>query len=189
MIKLAILASGSGSNAEAIINHFKSHEEISVELILANRRDAYVLTRGDNHGITNRHFSREEFKNLDVLEILESHEIDMIILAGFLWLVPEAYIERFPILNIHPALLPKHGGKGLYGMKVHNAVKQAGDEISGMTIHEVNKHYDEGHILFQESCPVYPEDTPEDIAARVLKLEHKNYPRVIEEFAVKTFKK
>lgn len=190
MINLAIFASGSGSNAEAILNYFKDHNTIRVATVLSNNSDAYVLERAKNHGVCSKVFNRESFESHDeIIRYLEEKEIDLIILAGFLWLIPQPYLERFHILNIHPALLPKYGGKGFHGIHVHRAVKEAGDTQSGITIHEVNEKYDEGNILYQENCDLDPKDMPEDIAAKVLKLEHKNYPRVIEEFATNTIKK
>ena len=187
MVNLALFATGSGSNAEAIISYFKDHPHVRVSCIISNKPDAYVLQRAKNHSIDARVFQKSEFENGNVLEYLNEKKVDMIALAGFLLLVPESLIASFPILNIHPALLPKFGGKGMYGMNVHKAVAEAGESESGMTIHVVDQNYDEGKILFQESCPVYTTDTPETIAARVLKLEHKNYPRVIEEFAKKAY--
>ena len=189
MIRIAIFASGSGSNAESIMNYFKDHPEIRVSLILSNDPSAHVLQRAMNHGVSSRTFDRRSFREGEVMRILEQYNIDIIVLAGFLWLVPEMYIRRYPILNIHPALLPKFGGKGLYGIRVHRAVKDAGETESGMTIHEVNEEYDKGDILFQQKCEVLSTDTPEEIAARVLKLEHRHYPRVIEEFATNRYKK
>ncbi len=189
MINLAILASGSGSNAEAIMKYFEKSEKVHVVAVLANKPDALVLERAKKYGVETMVFNKKQFMGGEVSGFLESKNVDIIALAGFLWLIPELLIEKFPILNIHPALLPKYGGKGLYGIHVHRAVKEAGDLISGMTIHEVNKNYDEGRILFQESCDLDPSDRPEDIASKVLKLEHKNYPRVIEDYAFKNIKK
>ena len=182
MKRIAIFASGGGSNAESIIQYFSSIKELEVSLILSNRTKAGVLDRAENHQIPSATFSRDEFYGSEtVLNILKSNKIDWIILAGFLWLIPEYLIDAYPnkILNIHPALLPRYGGKGMYGMNVHKAVKSNGDKISGMTIHYVNKVYDEGKQVFQASIQIEPEDSPEDIAAKVLKLEHKYYPKII----------
>jgi len=189
MINLAIFASGSGSNAQAIMEYFKDHAKIKVVALLANKPSAFALERAKNYGIDTMVFDREKFKGNEVVEYLDNKNVDLIALAGFLWLIPDQYIKNYKILNIHPALLPKYGGKGLYGMYVHNAVKEAGDSFSGMTIHEVNENYDEGSIIFQESCPIEPDFTPDEIAESVLKLEHKNYPIVIEEYAIKNIKK
>ena len=183
MHNIAILASGSGSNAEAIINYFSNHDSIKVALVLSNRKSAYVLERAQNHDITALHFSKEVYQESDsFLETLERFEIDYIVLAGFLKLIPSYLIEAFPdrIINIHPALLPKYGGKGMYGMHVHEAVKKNGEAYSGMTIHLVNEHFDEGRILFQDKVKLEEKDTAQEIASKVLKLEHKHYPEQIE---------
>ena len=182
MKNLAIFASGGGSNAEAIIQYFNAIEDIRVNLIVSNKNTAGVLARAEKNNISAHVITRNSFyEDRSVLDILHNHEIDWIILAGFLWLVPEylidAYSER--MLNIHPALLPKYGGKGMYGIHVHRAVKENKESISGMTIHMVNKEYDKGKHVFQATTELSPLDTPEDIAAKVLKLEHKYYPRII----------
>lgn len=184
MKNIAIFASGSGSNAQNIAEYFAQHPEIRVSLILANKPEAFVLERARNLGIDSVVFTRQEFYYTEkVLEILRDHQIGFIVLAGFLWFVPSYLIKAFPgkIVNIHPALLPKHGGKGMYGDKVHQAVIESGDKSTGITIHYVNDHYDEGEIIFQDSFPVQPEDTPETIAHKVHLLEYKHFPRVIEE--------
>jgi phosphoribosylglycinamide formyltransferase 1 len=180
---IAILASGNGSNAEVIIQYFKNHSEISIDLVLSNNANAFVLERAKNAGIASKYFTREQFKaSEEILAWLEEKSITHIVLAGFLWLIPEYLIQAFPnkIINIHPALLPKFGGKGMYGMKVHEAVKQASEVESGITIHLVNQHYDEGKILFQGTCKVESHFSAAEIAERVQKLEHQHYPRVIE---------
>ncbi|MCT4624359.1 MAG: phosphoribosylglycinamide formyltransferase [Schleiferiaceae bacterium] len=183
MINLAILASGSGSNAEAIIRYFKDHETIKVVLILSNNSNAGVLNRAKEHNVKSIVVNSEQTKQGVLFNELKNNHIDYIILAGYMKLVPKQIIEAFPkrILNIHPALLPKFGGKGMYGMNVHQAVVQAQEKESGMTIHYVSEHYDEGAIIFQEAVSLSDSDTPEEVAKKVLKLEHKNYPRVIEE--------
>ncbi len=184
MKHIAIFASGSGSNAQKIAEYFSRHPEIRVSLILANKPDAYVLERAKNLGIKSIVFTRQEFYESEkVLEILRDYKISFIVLAGFLWFIPAYLIKAFPkkIVNIHPALLPKHGGKGMYGDKVHRAVIESGDKSTGITIHYVNDHYDEGEIIFQDSFPVLPEDTPETIAQKVHLLEYKHFPGVIEE--------
>lgn len=182
---ICIFASGGGSNAESIIQHFKSVEDIKIKLIVSNKPNAFVLQRAKNHQIDSLIIERNEFKNSDaILEKLQEHRIDFIVLAGFLWLIPLYLIQAFPkrILNIHPALLPKYGGKGMYGHHVHQAVFNNFEKESGMTIHEVNENYDEGAIVFQAKTTLDPSDTAEDIAAKVLKLEHAHYPQVIEEY-------
>ncbi len=182
MKNLAIFASGGGSNAEAIIQHFKDNHDINVRLIVSNKSGAGVLGRAERYGISFHIITRPFFyEGKSILQVLESHDIDWIILAGFLWLIPEYLIDAFPnkMLNIHPALLPKYGGKGMYGINVHKAVKQNNETQSGMTIHFVNKEYDKGKHVFQATTDLSPDDTPEDIAAKVLKLEHKYYPRII----------
>lgn len=180
---IAIFASGSGTNAEAIIRHFQHHPSIRVKLVLSNNENAKVVERAKQFDISTIAFSREEFKDANlVLNWLQQHEITHVVLAGFLWLIPAYLVKAFPnhIVNIHPALLPKFGGKGMYGMKVHEAVKQANETQTGITIHLVNERYDEGAILFQASCPVTPGDTAEQIAKKVQTLEHQHYPVVIE---------
>ena len=185
MIRLAIFASGGGSNAEAIINHFKSHSEVEIALILSNRKKAGVLKRAENHNLESETVNKEQFQNEKYMnQLMESHAIDYIILAGFLLLIPEFLIKKFPnkIINIHPSLLPKFGGKGMYGHHVHQAVFDHNESVSGMTIHLVNEKFDDGKILFQEAVDLAPDDTPDVIATKVLKLEHMHYPRVIEKW-------
>jgi phosphoribosylglycinamide formyltransferase-1 len=181
--KIAILASGSGSNAEEIIDYFKDHQLIDVALIISNKLGAYVLERAKKHGIPSAVFSRESFyKSEEVVNLLVENKIDLIVLAGFLWLIPENLILHFPnqIVNIHPALLPKYGGKGMYGHHVHQAVFNNFEKESGMTIHYVNRQYDEGQIIFQAKIELNPTDTPDVIAKKVLVLEHKHYAPTIE---------
>ncbi|HEY0653484.1 MAG TPA: phosphoribosylglycinamide formyltransferase [Chryseosolibacter sp.] len=185
--RIAIFASGNGSNAEAIIQYFKGHKSIKVALVLSNNPDAYVLERAKAAGIPAHRFTREEYKQPGkVLEYLSQGGITHIVLAGFLWLVPEYLIKSYRdrIVNIHPALLPKFGGKGMYGSRVHEAVKLAGEKETGITIHLVNEHYDEGRVLFQKSCPVETHFSAMDIAKCVLLLEHKHYPEVIEKWVL-----
>lgn len=180
---IAIFASGSGTNAEVIMRYFQHHPSVKVKLVLTNNENAKVLERAKQFDIPTIAFSREEYKNSDlILSWLQQHEITHVVLAGFLWLVPDYLVKAFSnrIVNIHPALLPKFGGKGMYGMRVHEAVKQANEASTGITIHLVNEHYDEGTILFQASCPVTLDDTPEHIAKKVQALEHQHYPAVIE---------
>ena len=181
--KIAIFASGSGTNAEEIIRYFKNHERISVSLILSNKADAFVLKRAENHKIPHYIFNRQEFyKEKVVDEVLKLNGIDFIVLAGFMWLVPERLVKNYQkrIVNIHPALLPKYGGKGMYGSFVHEAVANNKEKESGITIHWVNEEYDEGNIIFQTRCPVNPGDTADDVANKVHKLEYEHYPKIIE---------
>jgi len=181
---IAIFASGSGTNAEEIIRHFKNHEHIHVALILSNNPDAYVLTRAKNHQIPVLVFDRNSFyKEAIVDEALVNNGIDFIVLAGFMWLMPERIVKKYSdkMVNIHPALLPAYGGKGMYGMHVHEAVVKNRETQSGITIHLVNEEYDKGKILFQATCPVESTDTAEDVAGKVHALEYTNYPRVIEQ--------
>ncbi|MFN0173754.1 MAG: phosphoribosylglycinamide formyltransferase [Saprospiraceae bacterium] len=181
--KLAIFASGGGSNARKIIEHFKDSTVGRVALVVSNKRNAGVLTIAETHEIPTQIIERQGFyETEEILEILKAHKIDFVVLAGFLWLVPTYLVRAFPrrILNIHPALLPKFGGKGMYGHHVHEAVKSAGETETGMTIHFVNEHYDDGDIVFQAKCPVAMEDSPEDIARNVLALEHRFFPEIIE---------
>jgi len=180
---LAIFASGGGSNARRIMEHFSGSERVRVGLVLSNKADAGVLDIAREHGVPTQVISRKSFyETEDILRVLQEKSVDFVVLAGFLWLVPPYLVRAFPrkIVNIHPALLPKYGGKGMYGMHVHEAVKAAGETETGMTIHFVNEQYDDGDIIFQEKCPVTPTDTPADIARNVLRLEHQYFSQVIE---------
>ncbi len=188
MKNIAIFASGSGSNAEQIIRHLNGQGKgMRVTLLLSNNPKAYALERAAKLGVASLVFSREALHGGGVSETLISQNIDFIVLAGFLWLMPAAIIEAFPhrIVNIHPALLPKYGGKGMYGDNVHRAVIAAGEQESGITIHYVNAEYDSGSTIFQATCPVLPGDTPDTLAARIHELEHRHFPEVIEQ-VVKT---
>ena len=183
--KIAVFASGNGSNAGEIFKHFKNHPSIEVALLVSNNPDAFALERARDAGIKAVVFNRAEFiDGQDLLAALQKEGITHIVLAGFLWLIPAYLIGAFHdrIVNIHPALLPKYGGKGMYGSRVHEAVKAARDAETGITIHLVNEHYDEGRILFQEKCGISEDHTPEEIAQCVHKLEHEHYPRVIEQW-------
>lgn len=182
MKKIAIFASGSGTNAENIIRYFAPGDRVRVELVLTNRADAGVIARAGSLGVESLVFDRDTFYNSDrIVELLRSRGIDYVVLAGFLWLVPSSLIAAFPgrIVNIHPALLPKYGGKGMYGDKVHAAVVEAGETESGITIHVVNEQYDSGAILAQFRVPVLPGDTPAQVAAKVHALEYEHFPAVI----------
>jgi len=183
MKKVAIFASGSGSNAQRIIEYFKGHKDIRVEIILSNNPDSFVHERARNLNVESLVFTRSEFYETEkVLGILQEKEVCFLVLAGFLWLIPEYLLDVYKgkIINIHPALLPKFGGKGMYGMHVHDAVIQSGDQESGITVHNVNKNYDEGQIIFQAKCPVEPGDTAESLAGKIHQLEYKYFPVVIE---------
>ena len=181
--RIAIFASGSGSNAQKIMEHFKYSNSAEVALVLSNNPDAFVLQRADNFEIPTHVFDKHDFyKSDDVVNLLKRLEIDLVVLAGFLWLVPENLLKAFPnkIINIHPALLPKFGGKGMYGDKVHKAVLEAGENEHGITIHFVNENFDEGEIIYQAKFHVEPNDTLEIIKFNGQQLEHLHYPKVIE---------
>ncbi|MDR0823747.1 MAG: phosphoribosylglycinamide formyltransferase [Prevotella sp.] len=183
MIRIAILASGSGSNAENIVNYFKGNDAVAIPLIISNKKDAYVHERAKKLNIESVTFSKNDFETTSlVLDRMKENDIDFIVLAGFLLKVPENILRAYPdkIINIHPALLPKHGGKGMYGDNVHKAVVEAGDKESGITIHYVNENYDEGAIVFQAKCPVDKDDTYEDVAKKVHALEYTHFPIVID---------
>lgn len=183
-IKLALFASGSGSNAENIIRFFAEKHKIEVVLVVSSRSDAFVLDRAERFNVPSCVLTREDMNNFPdkVMSILKEYQVDFIVLAGYLLKVPDYLIDAFPnaIINIHPALLPKYGGKGMYGDNVHKAVVEAGDKESGITIHYVNEHYDEGQIIFQASCEVLPTDTFSDVARKVHELEYAHFPQVIE---------
>ncbi|GAB5524315.1 MAG: phosphoribosylglycinamide formyltransferase [Roseivirga sp.] len=186
--KIAVFASGSGTNAEKIFQYFEGRDDVEIQLLCCNKPNAYVLERAKKFKIASFVFTRDAFYNSTlVADKLKAEEIDLIVLAGFMWLVPASLVADFEdrIVNIHPALLPKYGGKGMYGMHVHNAVKQAGERQSGITIHFVNNHYDEGNIIAQFSCELDPADSPEDIAGKVQQLEHENYPKVVDNLVLK----
>lgn len=184
-INLAVFASGSGTNAENIANHFNEHETIQVKEVLSNKKGAGVHERAERLGLPSSTFSKEQFQDSSFIKRLE--DIDYIILAGFLWLVPKYLIKSFPnkIINIHPALLPKFGGKGMYGDRVHRAVIEEGEKESGITIHLVNEEYDKGEILYQAKCEVTKEDTPDSLAQKIHSLEYEHFPRVIEEYVLR----
>lgn len=181
--RIAIFASGSGSNAQKIMEHFKRSAEAEVVLILTNNAQAYVLQRADNFEIPSHVFNRNEFYNSDdVIRILKTLQVDLIVLAGFLWLVPQSLLAAFPnkIINLHPALLPKYGGKGMYGDNVHKAILDAGEEESGITIHFVNEQFDEGEIIHQSKFKIEPGDNLEMVKFKGQQLEHLHFPKVIE---------
>ncbi len=184
MKRIAILASGSGSNAEKIADYFAGSTDVSIDLIVSNNPKAGVIDRARRLHIPVLLFDRTTFYQTDrITQLLQQQGIDLIVLAGFMWLMPAGLVQAFPnrIVNIHPALLPKFGGKGMYGHFVHEAVVAAQETESGITIHFVNEHYDEGAPIFQANCPVTPTDTPDDVARKVQALEHDHYPRVVAE--------
>ncbi|HIK67859.1 MAG TPA: phosphoribosylglycinamide formyltransferase [Flavobacteriales bacterium] len=182
-MRVAILASGSGSNAAALMNHFSNTEGIDVVLVGSNRSSSGVLEKANQAGVASLHFSREELDSGELLKKLETLKVDWVLLAGFLLKIPKEFCRAFEnkILNIHPSLLPKFGGEGMYGMNVHRAVFEAEEKESGMTIHYVNERYDEGAIVFQGRIDVSELKSAEEIASEVLKLEHEYYPRVARE--------
>lgn len=183
MTNIAVFSSGSGTNAENIIRYFSNSNNVKVAVVLSNNRNAGVHARANNLGVSSFVFSRDEFADATpVLEKLAEYKVDFIVLAGFMNKICPKLLKAFTgkIINIHPALLPAYGGKGMYGMHVHEAVAAAKEKESGITIHYVNENYDEGAIIFQAKCPVEPADTPEDIAQKVHSLEYAHYPKVIE---------
>ncbi|MCF8237459.1 MAG: phosphoribosylglycinamide formyltransferase [Saprospiraceae bacterium] len=181
--KLALFASGAGSNVRRIHEHFQERKDVNIALLVSNKPGAPVVTFAGEQHIPVRIMTRDDLLNPQVLvqELLDSG-IDLIVLAGFLWKIPHLLIQAFPdrIMNLHPALLPRYGGKGMYGMRVHEAILQAKEKESGITIHLVNEEYDEGRILFQARCPVHAEDRPEDLAERIHQLEHQHLPFIID---------
>lgn len=183
MVRIAILASGSGTNSQRLIEHFRGHSKAEVTLIGCDQPRAGVLQRAWDLGIPSYLFDGTALRNGDVLRELQGQHIGFVVLAGFMRLLPAELVRAYPqrIINIHPALLPKFGGKGMYGHHVHEAVIAAGEKESGITIHYVNERYDEGEHILQVKCPVLPNDTPESLAARIHALEHEHYPRVVEQ--------
>ena len=186
MIRIIILASGSGTNAENIINHFQNNEKVAVTYVVTNNKNAGVLERAKRLKIASKIYSKKEINTPKFLNFLKK-EADFIILAGFLLKIPEKIIQSFPdkIINIHPALLPNYGGKGMYGMHVHEAVVANKEAKTGITIHYVNENYDEGAIIFQKEVVLTEKDTPEDVAAKIHQLEQDNFPIVIENILLK----
>lgn len=188
MKSLAVFASGSGTNAENLINYFGNSEQAQVSLILCNNPEAFVIKRAKKNKVPVVVFNRSQFYKTDeVLKVLTDYRIDVIVLAGFLWLVPGNILDKYPgsIINIHPALLPNYGGKGMYGNKVHKAVIENGDRESGITIHLIDEKFDQGQNLFQAKCPVSPDDNHESLASKIHDLEYAHFPKVIEEFVMK----
>ena len=184
MKNVAIFASGSGTNAENIVRYFSKSETIKVAVVLSNNRNVGVHARVNKLGVPSFVFSREEFADgAPVLAKLAEYDTDLIVLAGFMNKISGPLLNAYPgkIINIHPALLPKYGGKGMYGIHVHKAVVAAGERETGITIHYIDEHYDEGTVIFQAKCPVLPSDTPEEVAVKVHALEYAHYPKVIED--------
>jgi phosphoribosylglycinamide formyltransferase-1 len=189
--RIAIFASGSGSNAQKLMEHFKRSNDIEISLVLTNNADAYVLQRADNFEIPSHIFDKHEFyKTEQVIDLLKNLDIDFIVLAGFLWLIPQNLIAAYPgrVINIHPAILPKFGGKGMYGDHVHNAVMAAGETEGGITIHYVDENYDEGEYIYQARYKIDKGDNLEMIKFKGQQLEHLHYPKVVESL-VKKIKK
>jgi len=187
MKRIVILASGTGSNAENIINYFNNSNLARVTYVLSNNKDAKVLDKANRLNISNLSFKKDDFSTKKTVLNLLKKEADIVILAGFLWKIPANILESFPnkIINIHPALLPKYGGKGMYGSHVHKAVVANKEAETGITIHYVNENYDEGAIIFQAKTSVDPSDTPDEVAAKIHVLEQNNFPQVIESVLLK----
>ena len=186
--KIVIFASGSGSNTENIIRHFENSKNIKVAAVFSNKRNARVLRRAYDLDVQALYFDRDAFYHSnDVLHVLKDIDPDLIVLAGFLWMVPKNIIENFPnrIINVHPALLPNYGGKGMYGMGVHEAIITNKEKESGITIHFVNEHYDEGEHIFQAKTIIETHDSPESLASKINELEHHHFPLVIEKLLQK----
>ncbi|NNG09934.1 MAG: phosphoribosylglycinamide formyltransferase [Arenibacter sp.] len=184
MKSIVLFASGSGSNVENIVKYFQNKADVSIDCVLTNKKEAKVLERCDRLNINALYFNKHSFYKSDcVLNVLESLNPDLIVLAGFLWKIPQSLIHNFPnkIINIHPALLPKYGGKGMYGMHVHEAVKLNKEEETGITIHYVNENYDEGAIIKQAKVALTTSDSPSEIAEKVHQLEYEFFPKVIEQ--------
>lgn len=184
MKKVAIFASGNGTNAERIMEYFSSNKDVEIRLVLTNNPKAGVLERAKKFNVATLVFNRDDFYTSEkVVSALLNNQIDFIVLAGFLWLVPNSILKKYPhkIINIHPALLPKYGGKGMFGHHVHEAVIENKESRSGITIHYVNEHYDEGNIIFQASCEVTEHDTPDSLASKIHELEYAHFPKVVEQ--------
>ncbi|WP_370390209.1 phosphoribosylglycinamide formyltransferase [uncultured Winogradskyella sp.] len=188
MKRIVIFASGSGSNAENLIRFFENSPDISVVQVLTNNPKAKVLDRCKKLKISAFSFNRIAFtETADVFSLLKASKPDLIVLAGFLWKIPENILKAFPnkIINIHPALLPKYGGKGMYGMHVHRAVVENKETKTGISIHYVNENYDEGALIFQAECEVLPKDSPEEVAAKIHELEMEHFPKVVQQLLQK----
>lgn len=187
--RISVFASGSGSNAEMFFQQFKNHPSIEIVSVFTNNKSAGVIERANRFFVPYHVLNRSYWqKGETVIQILEEEQVDFIVLAGFMLLIPQELVSKYNnrIFNIHPALLPKYGGQGMYGMNVHKAVKAAGEKESGITIHFVNEEYDKGEILYQESVDLKSTDTAEDISKKVLAVEHKNYAKVVEKVVLKS---
>jgi len=186
MKKIAILASGSGTNAENLVNSFVNESNLQVCIIGTNKKDAYVIERAKKLGVPHFVFTNQTLRDnpASILDVFSQNDIDYLILAGFLLKIPALLIQRFPdrIINIHPSILPDYGGKGMYGMHVHEAVIKNNESMSGITIHLVNEEYDKGRILLQAQCNVEEDDTPENLAKRIHELEYKYFPKVVKDY-------
>ncbi|MEO6916376.1 MAG: phosphoribosylglycinamide formyltransferase [Chitinophagaceae bacterium] len=190
MPNIAIFASGAGSNAREIIRYFHQHPTIKISLVACNKAGAGVIDVAASAGIPCFMINKDEFFKGDAcVPFLKQHNIDLVVLAGFLWKIPLSLIEAFPhkIINIHPALLPAYGGKGMYGEKIHESVLLNNDKQSGITVHYVDELYDHGQVIFQKTCDIEDTDTPDSLAEKVHQLEHRHYPRIIEELLQKMF--
>lgn len=187
MIHIAILASGSGTNAENLIKYFEGHPQIKVSGVYTNNPEAYVLKRAEHLNVPAMVFRKDDLYKTDIMLESWKKEADFLILAGFLWLIPPKVINAFPnrIINIHPALLPKYGGKGMYGIRVHEAVIENREKKSGITIHYVNEKYDDGAIIFQKEVVISVGDSPEDLANKIHQLEYKYFPQIVEKEILK----
>ena len=183
MKSITILASGEGTNAERIIRYFAAHPSVRVAVVVTNKAEAGVIRRAKSLGVPVEVLPASNFREGKVTDVLHRYGTDFIVLAGFLLRIPDDMLDTYPqrIVNIHPSLLPKYGGKGMYGSRVHEAVLAADETESGITIHYINEHYDEGDIILQAKCPVLPDDTPDTLANRVHQLEYEHYPKVIEQ--------
>lgn len=183
MKNIAIFASGEGTNAERIIRYFTGHPTVKVVVVITNKAEAGVIRRAENLQIPVEFLPASVFKEGKATDLLQQYEADFIVLAGFLLRIPDDMLQAYPnrIINIHPSLLPKFGGKGMYGSRVHEAVLAANEKESGITIHYINEHYDKGGIILQSKCPVFSDDTPDSLATRVHQLEYEHYPKVIEQ--------
>ncbi|MBT3382093.1 MAG: phosphoribosylglycinamide formyltransferase [Prolixibacteraceae bacterium] len=187
--RIAIFASGSGTNAQNIIEYFSKYESVKVDSLWSNNPNSFALKRAQTLQVETFVFDRGRFYESDeIVHVLNNRKIDLIVLAGFLWLVPSNLTKNFKTINIHPALLPKYGGKGMFGMRVHNSVVENGETESGISIHWVNNKYDEGELIFQTKCPVLTSDSAEDVAKKVHQLEYKHFPIVIEKLLLKNTK-
>ena len=190
MVNIAIFVSGNGTNCENIIRYFKDSQSVNTALVISNRADAYALVRAERLGVPSKVLGKQQINSPEcILPLLREYNIDFIVLAGFLLMIPDFLIDAFPrkIINLHPALLPRHGGKGMYGHHVHEAVKRAGDTKTGMTVHYVSSVCDGGDIIAQYECEVTPDDSPDDIARKENELEMKYFPGVIEAVISETF--